>query len=116
MTNEEAKRIIEIEKSCVMRNEGRQCDRDCGKCDLVLDTFSIIEAYNFVLKTIEFKTKYRKMAKRFKRKYVELKKILDNHTMGKTPCDLCRYNLPSSFGEKPCSMCPAEGRINDDSE
>lgn len=24
------------------------------------------------------------------------------------PCDLCRYNLPSSCDGKPCCMCPAE--------
>jgi len=26
----------------------------------------------------------------------------------KSPCDLCRYNPPSSFDGKPCCMCPAE--------
>ena len=25
-----------------------------------------------------------------------------------TPCDLCRYNPPSSCDGKPCCMCPAE--------
>ena len=24
-----------------------------------------------------------------------------------TPCDLCQYCPPSSFGGKPCTMCPA---------
>lgn len=24
-----------------------------------------------------------------------------------SPCDLCAYNPPSSFGGKPCAMCPA---------
>ena len=24
------------------------------------------------------------------------------------PCDLCRYNLPSSCDGKPCCMCPAK--------
>lgn len=24
-----------------------------------------------------------------------------------SPCDLCLYNPPSSFGGKPCSCCPA---------
>ena len=27
--------------------------------------------------------------------------------VGSTPCDLCRYNPPSSGDGKPCSMCPA---------
>ena len=26
-----------------------------------------------------------------------------------SPCDLCRYNPPSSCDGKPCTMCPAEG-------
>lgn len=28
----------------------------------------------------------------------------------KSPCDLCRYNPPSSGDGKPCTMCPSEGR------
>jgi len=27
-----------------------------------------------------------------------------------TPCDLCMYNPPSSFGGKPCVMCSATSR------
>jgi hypothetical protein len=30
-----------------------------------------------------------------------------------TPCDVCRYNPPSSTDGKPCSVCPAEGRIDE---
>ena len=32
-----------------------------------------------------------------------------------TPCDVCRYNPPSSTDGKPCTMCPAEwrARINE---
>lgn len=25
-----------------------------------------------------------------------------------SPCDVCRYNPPSSTDGKPCTMCPAE--------
>ena len=28
-----------------------------------------------------------------------------------SPCDLCRYDPPSSFDGKPCAMCPAEAKI-----
>ena len=31
-----------------------------------------------------------------------------------TPCDLCRYDPPSSLDGKPCSMCPAS--VRDDLE
>ena len=35
-----------------------------------------------------------------------------------SPCDLCRYNPPSSCDGKPCTMCPAEDRTGggDDDE
>lgn len=32
---------------------------------------------------------------------------LDEQENAKTPCDLCRYNPPSSRDGKPCTMCPA---------
>ena len=28
-----------------------------------------------------------------------------------TPCDLCVYGPPTSMDGKPCSSCPAEGRM-----
>ena len=30
-----------------------------------------------------------------------------------SPCDLCRFSPPSSFDGKPCSMCPAEGKVKE---
>lgn len=30
-----------------------------------------------------------------------------------TPCDVCIYNPPSSMDGKPCSVCPAEGRVDE---
>lgn len=29
-----------------------------------------------------------------------------------SPCDVCRYNPPSSADGKPCTMCPAERRTD----
>ena len=29
-----------------------------------------------------------------------------------SPCDLCRYNPPSSCDGKPCTMCPAEAKMD----
>lgn len=37
-------------------------------------------------------------------------KYIKNGTPLESPCDLCRYNPPSSTDGKPCSMCPAERR------
>ena len=30
-----------------------------------------------------------------------------------SPCNLCRYNPPSSMGGKPCSVCPASAAEGD---
>ena len=32
------------------------------------------------------------------------------------PCDLCRHAPPSSGDGKPCTMCPAVGRIEEDGD
>ena len=31
-----------------------------------------------------------------------------------SPCDVCRYNPPSSGDGKPCTMCPAEREDNNE--
>ena len=33
-----------------------------------------------------------------------------------TPCDVCRYNPPSSMDGKPCCVCPAERRTDEGSD
>ena len=42
--------IIKTERECVAR---QQCDRDCGKCDLVLDSEDILAAYDRVIYLLE---------------------------------------------------------------
>lgn len=47
--------ILEIERECVKRNVEKDCDRDCGSCDLVLEDEEILTAYTLaisILKTI----------------------------------------------------------------
>jgi Lar family restriction alleviation protein len=36
-----------------------------------------------------------------------------NRRVEKTPCDLCKFNPPSSMDGKPCTMCVADGRNED---
>lgn len=42
----------------------------------------------------------------------EYRKLMDIKSaakhFSKSPCDLCRFNPPSSTDGKPCTMCPAE--------
>lgn len=46
MNLEQIREILKTEYKCVSRND---CDRDCGKCDLVMDSEQILEAYSIVL-------------------------------------------------------------------
>lgn len=47
MTRKDAANIIRKERACVIRAD--VCDRDCGKCDLVMKTEDIIEAYDMAI-------------------------------------------------------------------
>lgn len=35
----------------------------------------------------------------------------DSEECGDSPCDLCRFSPPGSGDGKPCTMCPAEGKV-----
>lgn len=45
--------IMENELRCVQRASVNACDRDCGHCDLLMDTGEIIQAYGMVIKILE---------------------------------------------------------------
>lgn len=47
MTIEKAMNIIQTERTCVLR--ANICNRDCGKCELVMETLDIIEAYDIAI-------------------------------------------------------------------
>ena len=37
----------------------------------------------------------------------------DSEACANSPCHLCRFNPPGSGDGKPCSMCPAEGKVKE---
>lgn len=37
----------------------------------------------------------------------------DSEACANSPCDLCRFNPPSAGDGKPCTMCPAEGKVEE---
>ena len=43
--------IMENEMECVRRAD--TCGRDCGKCDLVMDTNELLEAYELAVWALE---------------------------------------------------------------
>lgn len=50
MTTQEAIRIIQTEKTCVQSAD--YCGRDCGKCDLVMDSGEILAAYDMAVEAL----------------------------------------------------------------
>lgn len=52
MTTERAIKVIQTEKKCVLRNI-RGCDRECGKCDLVLPDDEILTAYDMAIELLK---------------------------------------------------------------
>lgn len=49
MTTDRAIELLNIERECV----GHECDRDCGKCDLVQNADELIEMYDFVIEELK---------------------------------------------------------------
>lgn len=41
--------ILKIERECVRRNNGINCDRNCSECDLLMDAHVVEEAYNMAI-------------------------------------------------------------------
>lgn len=59
MTENEAIKVIETEKQCVLRNNENGCDRDCICCDLVMAENDIICGYDTAIKAIKEIQQYR---------------------------------------------------------
>lgn len=49
MTRDEVIRILKIERECISRN----CDRNCGYCDLVQEQETLLDAYNSAIALLE---------------------------------------------------------------
>lgn len=49
MTKNEVIRILKIERECISRD----CDRNCGECDLVQEQETLLDAYNSTIALLE---------------------------------------------------------------
>ena len=66
MDYQEVIALIKIERECVNRNNqpfGMNCDRECGKCDLLQNTDDLIEMYNDILEWLEELKELRSMVR-----------------------------------------------------
>lgn len=62
MTEQEAIEIIKTEKICVERNDaGINCDRNCGRCDLLMNSDKILVAYTMAISALEEIQQYRSL-------------------------------------------------------
>lgn len=52
MTIQRMIKLLQIEKECITRNDGVNCDRNCAKCDLVQDSQELLEMYEEVINFI----------------------------------------------------------------
>jgi len=52
MNNEQAIKVLLDEWKCIDRNDGINCDRQCEKCDLVMDSAILKDAYNMAIKAL----------------------------------------------------------------
>lgn len=53
MERVEVQHIMETELKCVQRAAANVCNRNCGECDLLMDTDKIIQAYSYVITLLE---------------------------------------------------------------
>lgn len=56
MTHERAIELLKIERECINRNYqpfGKNCDRNCSKCDLVQNPEELLKMYDYVIDAME---------------------------------------------------------------
>ena len=81
------------------------------RCDRMTEAFGMAIA---ALKEQEeyeiLKNSYHQLQEIFDRTYASNMAMGEALRERKNPCDLCRYNPPSSCDGKPCTMCPASSK------
>ena len=88
MTNEQAIKVLLDEWKCIDRNDGINCDRQCEKCDLVMDSAILKDAYNMAIQALEKENIYDDGEH-----YVTISKALydklniDYDALSQEPCD-----------------------------
>lgn len=55
MSIDEVIKVLEQERTCVMRQIGSGCDRDCANCDLVMDDSTVLSAYNEAIASLQYR-------------------------------------------------------------
>ena len=53
MTPKEAIECLKNEKLCILIADKNECTRECSKCDLVMETDTLLTAYNMAIEALE---------------------------------------------------------------
>jgi hypothetical protein len=61
MTIKETIKIMQNERKCVETAENDLCDRNCGRCELVMPAKEILEAYDVTIGELEYIAKHQPM-------------------------------------------------------
>ena len=103
--------IMQNEAECVKRNDGKNCDRDCGKCDLLKDAKEILEAYQIAILGFQELQQYRQIGtvdecREARGKMIYKKPIVYKRT-NRADCPICKSTvrgIKNPFGDY-CSKC-----------
>lgn len=52
MTPKEAIECLKNEKLCILIADKNECTRECSKCDLIMETDTLLTAYDIAIKTL----------------------------------------------------------------
>lgn len=94
MTPKEAIECLKNEKLCILITDKNECTRECSKCDLVMETDTLLTAYDMAIEAIE---------KQIPKKPINQSEEYDR-TYGNCPC--CGemvVDYPDDF--RVCSNC-----------
>ena len=114
MTENEAIKVIETEKQCVLRNNENRCDRDCICCDLVMAENDIILGYDMATKSLKEIQQYREIGTveecREARERQRAKKVVISHNgcvkdNGKAFCHNCGLDIHGKGMVGHCFRC-----------
>ena len=93
--------VMKNEAECVSRNDGKNCNRECEKCDLLRDASEILEAYHVAILGLQELQRYRQIGTadecRAAREKMKPKKAVEDTS---ETAMYCRVYICPSCGKK----------------
>lgn len=93
MTPKEAIECLKNEKLCILIADKNECTRECSKCDLIMETDTLLTAYDMAIEAIEKQAEYRNRIK-------DLITIIEN---------ICKDSRERHTDDEHCGLCEYDG-------